>query len=93
MLNNLSVLNKVYPQSVINDTLKPEILLPVYVVKLKAPYMDTPDTFFFESLEVALDSIRDRHQAYDHLEFEVSRYNRFDFDDSISISQDIFYEF
>lgn len=97
MLNRLSVLNKVYPQSRIDDNgvkdCIPNIMQPVYMVLMKAPYFETPDVYFFDNLDTALSAIRDRHQAYDHLEFEVKRFTRFDDDDSISISQDIFYEF
>lgn len=97
MLNQLSLLNKVYPRSVISDNgIKdslPAIQSPVYAVRVQAPYMEVPDTFFFESLDTALESVRERFEVYPHLEFKVERFIRFNDDESVEFNTDIFYEF
>ena len=93
MLNNLSLLNKIYPQSFIRDNSECDVLKKVYVVKLSSPDLTTPNTFIFETLEKALDEIRDTFRHFDWVSFEVSRYTCFDDDDSIKFDDYIFYEF
>lgn len=99
MLNNLSVLNKIYPRSIISDKYIKDCISesqsPVYAVYVKAPYMEFADIFFFESLEVALENVRERFGFYPHLEFKIERFIRFNDDDSIEFfdSDSFLYEF
>ncbi len=72
MLNQLSLVNKIYPQSLISQKKESEVGTYNYVVKMHIPYCENPQIYCFDSLDKALEQVRENHSYYPNLSFEIS---------------------